>query len=141
MGGMYRLFMIALAAASLAGCTSFDLFKSAPPNIQLNLESNPPGADARTSLGPSCKTPCSVTVATGEPFSVSYTMDKYQPATVQVNVTKNGGDLFSSATAIADPNPVRVDLQSLVPPKPVRRPHARSKAPKAAAASSAFPND
>ncbi|MCL2714419.1 MAG: hypothetical protein FWD68_07530 [Alphaproteobacteria bacterium] len=140
---MYRLFMIVLAAAGLAGCSSLDFFKSSPPNIQLQLDSNPPGADARTSLGPSCKTPCSVTVATGEPFSVSYTMDKYQPATVQVNVTKNGGDLFTSATAIADPNPVRADLQPMTPPKPARRPHARAKGPKAASAfpDSGAPND
>jgi hypothetical protein len=61
---MRRVITIAVAAASLGGCSSFSLdsFKPTPPSIQVQLESTPPGADAKTSLGPSCKTPCSVSV-------------------------------------------------------------------------------
>ena len=61
---MRRVIVIAVAGASLAGCSSFswDAFKPAPPTVQVQLESVPPGADARTSLGPGCKTPCSVAV-------------------------------------------------------------------------------
>src|SRR5579864_4117731 len=93
---MRRVIVIAVAAMGLAGCSSFslDYFKSTPPNVQVQLESNPPGADAKTSLGPGCKTPCSVQVpAPDQPFSVSYALAKYQPATVQVQVIKNPGDM------------------------------------------------
>ena len=92
---MRRVIAIALAGASLGGCSSmsWDMFKSAPPTVQVRLESNPPGADARTSLGPGCKTPCSVSVPAPEaPFTVDYALNKYQPVSVPVNVIKNPGD-------------------------------------------------
>ncbi len=75
---MRRVIAIAVAALTLGGCSSFstDYFKSAPPTVQVQLESNPPGADAKTSLGPGCKTPCSValTLPDGGGFSVNYTL-------------------------------------------------------------------
>ena len=60
---MRRVIAIAAAGLSVAGCSSFstDYFKPTPPSLQIQLESVPPGADARTSLGPNCKTPCAVT--------------------------------------------------------------------------------
>src|ERR1700757_3059309 len=109
-----RVVVIAVAGLSLAGCSSFslDAFKSAPPTVQVQLESNPPGADAKTSLGPGCKTPCSVSVAAPDTgFSVNYTLNKYQPATVSVQVVHNPGDLGSSGTTVTDPNPVFAELQ------------------------------
>jgi len=61
---MRRVLAIALAGASLGGCSSLGgYFKSTPPTIQVQLESQPEGADATTSIGPGCKTPCSVSVA------------------------------------------------------------------------------
>jgi hypothetical protein len=71
---MRHVIVIAVAGVSLAGCSSFsmDSFKSAPPAVQVQLESVPPGADAKTSAGPGCKTPCSVAVpAADRGFSVS----------------------------------------------------------------------
>lgn len=135
---MRRVIALAIAGASLAGCSSFsmDMFKSAPPPIQVQLESNPPGADAKTSLGPGCKTPCSVSVPTpeGGSFTVSYMMDKFQPATVPVQVIKNPGDFTTAASTTIDPNPVTVELQPAAPPKPVRRKPRRPRVPKPAAA-------
>ncbi|WP_247363289.1 hypothetical protein [Bradyrhizobium sp. 156] len=107
---MRRVIAIALAgvsllgAATLAGCssmssTSWDMFKSAPPTVQVRLESNPPGADATTSLGAGCKTPCSVAVpAPDAPFTVAFALPKYQPVSVPVNVIKNPGDLTTPAS-------------------------------------------
>ncbi|MHC2293460.1 hypothetical protein ACVIJW_009330 [Bradyrhizobium barranii subsp. barranii] len=89
---MRRVIAIAVAGASLGGCSSmsWDMFKSAPPTVQVRLESNPPGADATTSLGAGCKTPCSVSVpAPDAPFTVAFALPKYQPASVPVNVIKN----------------------------------------------------
>jgi hypothetical protein len=135
-----------MAGASLAGCSSlsWNMFKPTPPTVQVQLESNPPGADARTSIGPGCKTPCSVSIpAPDAPFSVSYALNKYQPADVPVNIIKNPGDFTTPATITTDPNPVFAELQPAVPPKPARKPH-RPKKPKtstaaAPAAASPFP--
>jgi hypothetical protein len=142
---MRRVIAIAVAGVSLAGCSSvsWDMFKSAPPNVKIQLDSTPPGAEARTSLGPGCKTPCSVNVPVPDAsFSVSYTLAKYLPATVPVNVIRNPGDFSTPATITTDPNPVFAELQPAPPPKPVKKPHRpKPKKPKAAApAASPFPD-
>jgi hypothetical protein len=41
---------------------SFDFFKSGPSTEVLRIESEPPGADARTSQGQTCRTPCELSV-------------------------------------------------------------------------------
>lgn len=134
---MRRLVIIAAAGLSLAGCSSmsFDAFKSAPPTTTVQLESTPPGAEALASSGQSCKTPCSITVP-GNDFSVTFSLDKFQPATVPVTVVVNPGDFTTSATVTATPNPVVAELQPL---KPVRKPKAakRVRKPKPAAAAPA----
>ena len=129
-------------AASLGGCSSmsWDMFKSAPPTVQVRLESNPPGADATTSLGQGCKTPCSVSVpAPDAPFTVAFALPKFQPASVPVNVIKNPGDFTTPASVTTDPNPVFAELQPATPPKPVRKPHRPRKPKPAAAAPAAAP--
>jgi len=146
---MRRAIAIGVAGVSLAGCSSWDMFKSTPPSVQVQLESNPPGAEARTSLGPGCKTPCTVSVpAPDAPFTVEYALNRYQPATVPVTVVKNPGDFSTPASVTTDPNPVFAELQPVAPPKPVKKPHRPKKrtapaaAPAAAtpAAASPFPD-
>lgn len=140
---MHRIIVIALAGASLAGCSSFSgMFKSAPTTVQVQLESTPPGADAVTSVGPGCKTPCTVTVTPPENggFSVTYNLPKFQPATVPVNVIRNPGDLTTPASSTVDPNPVAAELQPAAPPPKARKPRRKPKpAPAAAAAPEAEP--
>src|SRR5271156_3406280 len=95
---MRRAFAMAVATISLAGCSSFstsswNYFKSDPPTIQVQLESTPPGADARVSIGGGCKTPCSVSVTPPEgstSFLVNYSMAGRQPAGVPVQIVKEG---------------------------------------------------
>jgi hypothetical protein len=117
---MRRVIVIAVAGCSLAGCSSFswDAFKSTPPTVVVQLDSVPPGADARTSIGPGCKTPCSVTLPTpeGGGFTVTYALNKFQPATVPVQVIHVPGDITTSATTTVDPNPVVAELQPAGPP-------------------------
>ena len=116
---MRRTIVIAVAGASLAGCSSFslDAFKPTPPTVQVQLESVPAGADARTSLGPGCKTPCSVAVpAPDSGFSVTYTLNKFQPATVPVQVIHIPGDFSTPASTTLDPSPVVAELQPAAPP-------------------------
>jgi hypothetical protein len=141
---MRRAFLIAAASLSLAGCSSFslDAFKSAPPTVELQLDSAPPGADARTSLGQTCKTPCSIPVVAAENFSVSFTLNKFQPVTVPVQVVKVPGDFSTPATTTLDPNPIVAELPPATPPKkpakPIRRPKPK-KGTATAPAESPFP--
>jgi hypothetical protein len=140
---MRRVIVIAVAGLSLAGCSSFpsvswDGFKPTPPTVQVQLESVPPGADARTSLGPGCKTPCSVAVPVPDTgFSVTYSLPRFQPATVPVQVIRIPGDFASPGSTSLDPNPVVAELQPAgPPPRPVRKPMKpkRPRPPKATVA-------
>lgn len=143
-----RVIAISVTGISLAGCTSFSLdsFKPAPPMVQVALESVPPGADATTSLGPACKTPCSVSLlAPDAGFTVSFAMPKFQPATVPVQVIRSPGDFVTPATTTIEPSPVFAELKPAAPPPKVRKPMRpkKPKPPKAAAAPAAaspFPN-
>src|SRR6201987_2254888 len=138
-----RVVAMALAGGCcLSGCSSmpslsWDYFKSTPPPIQVQLESQPPGADARTSVGPSCKTPCSVSVAAPDTgFTVTYSLPRFQPATIPVQVLRNPGDLTTPATTTIDPNPVFAQLVPAGPPPRVHGPKPKKKKPKTAAPSS-----
>src|SRR5437868_8753785 len=139
---MRRVIAIAAAGLTLAGCSSFsfDAFTSTPPTVQLQLESVPSGADALTSLGPGCKTPCSVAVpASDAGFSVTYTLNKFQSATVPVQVIRSPGDFSAPASATVDPNPVVAELRpARPPPKPLRK-MATAKKPKASKSTAAAP--
>src|ERR1700709_1186279 len=92
---MRRVIAIAVTGISLAGCSSFSLdsLKPTPPPVQVQLDSGPPAADATTSLGPGCKTPCTVTVpAPDAGFAVTFALPRFQPVTVPVQVIRNPGD-------------------------------------------------
>jgi hypothetical protein len=141
---MRRVIATAIAGVALAGCSSmsFDAFKATPPTVQVQLESTPPGADAVTSLGPACKTPCSVAVAAPDSgFSVTYTLNKFQP----VQVVRISGDFSAPGSTAVDPNPVVAELQPAgPPPKAARKKVLKPKKPAppqsaAAPAGSAFP--
>lgn len=136
---MRRVIVLALAGLSLAGCASFSLdsFRSAPPPVTVQLDSIPPGAEARTSLGPSCKTPCSIPVNAEGGFSVTYTLAKFQPLTVPVQVIRNPGDFTTPATTVTDPNPVVAELQPLTPPRRAVKKMIKKRKPAAAAAAPA----
>ena len=136
---MRRVIAIAVAGTSLAGCSSFslDAFRPAPPTVQVQLDSIPPGADALTSVGPGCKTPCSVALpAPDSGFTVSFTLNKFQPMTIPVQVIR--GDSTDPASTTLDPNPVVAQLQPAgPPPKAARKKVLKPKKPKSTAAAPA----
>jgi hypothetical protein len=144
---MRQFVVIALAGLALGGCSSLsDTFRSTPPEVTVQLDSVPPGADALASTGQSCRTPCSVKVPPAD-FSVTFTMDKFQPATVPVQVVVTPGSFMSEGTTTVTPNPVTAQLQPAKPVRkrtPVRKPRkpkpaAAAPAAEAPAASSPFP--
>ncbi|MGB8400190.1 hypothetical protein [Bradyrhizobium sp.] len=143
---MRRGFAIAIAGAGLASCSSLSLdsLKPTPPAVQVQLESVPSGAEAVTSLGPGCKTPCSVSVpAPDSGFSVTYTLAKFQPETITVQVIRNPGDFSTPASTTIDPNPVVAELKKAGPPPKAAAKPTQPKPPKppkaGASAGSPFP--
>jgi len=133
---MRSVIVIAVASFGLAGCSglSLDSLKPTPKTVSLQVDSVPPGAEATSSLGPSCKTPCSLSVPeNAESFSVAFALPNYQPLTVPVQVTRHPGDYFTSQpTTTFDPSPVVGELQAEPPKRPVRRKPRKRAAPKAA---------
>jgi hypothetical protein len=128
------------SALALAGCgswaPSWDFLPSSlssGANVSLTIESDPPGADARTSLGPSCRTPCMIPVPADRPFTVNYSLNGYQPQVVQVaprggaaegpvDVAGGVSDTYGApAQPEVAPNPVYAQLQPAAPPAPVRK--------------------
>jgi hypothetical protein len=96
---------------------NLDFMKSAPQAETLAIESEPPGAEAKTSLGQSCLTPCQLSVQPGSEFSVTLALRGYQPQTVSVRLEAEG----ATAPPRLRPNPVHVDLQAVTPKKPIAK--------------------
>src|SRR5882757_911858 len=135
-----------VGALSVAGCSSWtpswDFLPSMSSvgaslgggaNVSLTIESDPPGADAKTSLGPGCRTPCMIPVPADREFSVNYSLNGYLPQTVAVMPRADGAalDVASGNTAAptveVTPNPVYAQLQPAPPSAPNRK---RPRAPK-----------
>lgn len=137
---MRRVLLLTAAGLSLAGCSSFsmDAFKSAPEPVTVQFESTPPGAEAKTSVGPACTTPCSLPIVTEGDFSVTFALPKFQPVTVPVTVTRVPAEFASPARTVVDPSPVAVEMQPAVPARKARRAaKKRAAAPAAGAAAPA----
>ena len=130
-GIMSRVVAVIACGFTLAACSttmpSLDFMKSAPQSEMLAIESEPPGAEAKTSLGQSCRTPCQLAVQPGSEFSVTLALSGYQLQTVSVRPEVQG----AGAAPRFAPNPVHVTLQAVTPPK---KPVAKKKKPVAAAA-------
>src|SRR5258708_22226661 len=99
---------LALAACSLS-MPSLNFFKSGPPTEVLRIESEPPGADARTSQGQTCRTPCELAVPNDSELAVTVQMTGYQQQTLPIRADGRGD-------ARLQPTPVYVQLQ---PPRPL----------------------
>src|SRR5262249_22600214 len=90
-----------MLGACSAALTSPDFLKSAPQAETLAIESEPAGAEAKTSLGQSCRTPCQLAVQPGSEFSVTLALSGYHPQTVAVRPDAEG------STPRLAPNPVQ----------------------------------
>jgi hypothetical protein len=115
MSSMSRIIAAVACGLALAACSmsmpSFDFFKSGPSTEVLRIESEPPGADARTSQGQTCRTPCELTVPTDSELAVTVQMTGYQPQTLPVR---------ADGQSRLQPNPVYVELQPAAPVRPTR---------------------
>lgn len=110
---MNRFIVILASGLTLAGCATgggtdwFPTFQPKPVDIQFT--SQPAGAEARTSTGQACQTPCALAVAPDKDFSVTFALAGYQPQTISVQPTKPDSSEGWAETTL-QPNPVEVQL-------------------------------
>src|SRR5690349_7030838 len=124
------LLFVLLGPMGLGGCASVTRGWSE----QMQITSQPEGAEVRTSLSQACTTPCTLTVSRKDEFSVSFTKPGYEPQTIQVGtriagagaagfagnvlvggIIGMGVDAASGATLEHYPNPVVAMLQPVAP--------------------------
>lgn len=106
---------------------SLEFMKPSGQTEALRIESEPPGADAKTSLGQSCRTPCELPVQAGGELSVTVALNGYQPQTVSVQPEAPSGALGSiTGSPRLAPNPVHVELQPAPAPS-AKKPAAKKK--------------
>ncbi|MFZ0846492.1 MAG: hypothetical protein WAM62_11930 [Pseudolabrys sp.] len=126
---MYRVLLIVCGALALAACSSmpdwmsFEALKPAPIMDTVRFESEPPGAEAKTSNGQTCRTPCALALPVNSPLTVTFSLNGYQPESESIDPISTAG----SPTTLR-PNPVTVELTPAAPPpKPVKKPPAAKK--------------
>jgi len=140
---MRRVAIVIAGSLLAAGCSSFspgDLLPSfGGAGYPLKLESDPPGAEARTSLGPGCRTPCTIAVPARDDFAVTFALPGYEAQTVPVSIVRSSGFGSDSGGAVQlFPNPVEAALEPAAPPPVAKKKQkAKAKPAKAAAATPA----
>jgi hypothetical protein len=101
-------------------------FSGAPATVNVRVESQPQGAEARGSTGGACRTPCTLALPATGTSTVSFALQGYLPAAVPVAVrVVRETDLPETGTGgehvTIDPNPVFAVLDPAPPPPPPRR--------------------
>jgi hypothetical protein len=105
---------------------SLSFLSSSPPTEALRIESEPPGAEAKTSHGQTCRTPCELKVEAAQELAVSLTLAGYQPQIVTVRPGTPSGQEPDAAPPRLAPNPIYVELAQ-VPAAPTKKKPARKK--------------
>jgi hypothetical protein len=135
---MYRVLLIVGGAFALAACSSspdwlnFDAMKPTPILDTVRFESEPPGAEAKTSNGQTCRTPCALALPVNAPLTVTFTLNGYLPESERIEPISASASADAEFTASGGsqlrPNPVMVEL-SPAPPSP-QKPVKKQPAPK-----------
>jgi hypothetical protein len=144
---MSRVIAVLACGFTVAACSasmpSLNFLSSSPPTESLRFESDPPGAEVKTSVGQTCRTPCELTVQVAPELSATFALNGYQPQTVSVRSEAGSG------SARLAPNPVYAELRAapVAPPakkrvrkKPPAGEAARANSPVASAAPPAPPS-
>lgn len=133
---MYRVLVIAGSAVALAACSSspdwmsFGGIKSGPMLDTVSFESEPPGAEAKTSNGQTCRTPCSLALPVESPLTVTFTLNGYAPESEKLETIQETGE-----PPRFGPNPVVVELTPAAQqPRGTKKPAAKKPATKKPAA-------
>jgi hypothetical protein len=125
---MSRVIAVVACGFTVAACSasmpSLNFLSSSPPTEALRFESEPPGAEVKTSLGQTCRTPCELTVQLAPELSATFALNGYQPQTISVRSEPGSG--FSSPRLA--PNPVYVELRP-APAAPTTKKRVKKKPP------------
>jgi hypothetical protein len=108
----------------------------APKSVSatINLNSDPQGAEATTSLGWSCQTPCSIELAVERPFTVTFTHRDFASITIPVEI--------EASDAKFSPDPVFAGLQPIPESKkPISEPKKKTEPAKSVAHRAAPPRE
>ena len=127
---MRNLILVIFAASALAGCATV----TRGTTSQMQIESDPPGAQVRTSLNHTCVTPCTLQVSRKDEFAVTFSLPGYRDEKIDVKtqiagagvagfagnvivggVVGMGVDAVTGSTLEHVPNPVRAVLQPVAP--------------------------
>lgn len=111
---------------------SFSFPGFGPGTTTVQFESEPAGAEARTSSGQTCRTPCAQAITANE-FTVTFSLNGYQSQTIPVRISQST-EAVDPNTGVASaprmvPNPVYVELQPTAPPPAARKPPPRQRQP------------
>lgn len=122
---MLRILGVAALAAVTGGCATL----TRGTTDQVQVYSDPPGADVKTSMGFTCATPCTIQTNRKDEFTVTITKPGHEPEAVEVKTQVAGAgaagfagnviiggvigmaaDAATGATLEHVPDPVRVKL-------------------------------
>jgi hypothetical protein len=111
-----RVIAVAACGLALVGCSSLSM-NFEPEDVNLAIDSAPPGAEARASNGGVCRTPCTLSVAGTDDFTVTYTLDGYVPQTVPIrSIQPVRSAMIDLTPPRLEPNPVFAQLEPAPPP-------------------------
>jgi hypothetical protein len=139
---MRRVLAILACGFTVAGCASgSDALKSATPTTTLQFESEPAGAEVKTSSGQTCRTPCALAVPATD-LMATYALKGYKPQTVPVKLVPPADTRTDSEGSTApslptfQPSPVYAELEKAgpAPRAPARKPKPVASVPPADAA-------
>jgi hypothetical protein len=135
--GLGRLVAVAIAGLGLACCNTtpsppaasssasspgyFDAFKQKPPSKVLLIQSNPGGAQAKTSFGKTCTTPCSMLIGESSDFTVNFALAGHEPQTLTVHAKIDPGGWTTSPSLVFDPPSLFPTLEKETPPAAARK--------------------
>jgi PEGA domain len=91
----------------------FGSLKPKPTTTVLLIQSDPARAEARSSLGGTCRTPCTMAIATAGDFTVGFAREGYEPQTVTVHSTMSEGEYMTAPSPVLEPSTVYVTLRPL----------------------------
>ncbi len=124
--GMRSVLMITSSLALVAcSSTGSDFFKTEPQTLTLQFESEPQGAEVKTSGGQTCRTPCALAVPATE-LTASFTLKGFKPQTVPVKVVPPDITMDVKEPRFM-PSPVYAELEAAGPPP--RKPAPKKPAP------------
>lgn len=140
MSEVMRSVVIIASGLVLAACSSgSDMFKTEPQTLTLQFESEPQGAEVKTSGGQTCRTPCALAIPAAE-LTASFTLKGFKPQTIPVKLMPADFTMDDKSPRFL-PSPVYAELEAAAPPpkKPAPKKPAPPRRPAAAAPDAGAP--